>query len=133
MRATVDGSHDGEHSVVHGTSHTRASPGSSYPTEYRVRAEAHSTVFRAVCLGYSTICACAASGTPAPTNAGDTNPPTRSPTISVLTLAPTFAPTRGPTLSPIVSGGASHAHSMHRAFSLGNRGHACTLGVSAAL
>ncbi len=79
------------------------------------------------------VCACAASGTPAPTNAGDTNPPTRSPTISVLTLAPTFAPTRGPTLSPTFAGGARRAHSMHRAVSLGNRGHACTLGVSAAL
>ncbi len=60
------------------------------------------------------LCACAASGTPAPTNPGGTNPPTRSPTTSVLTLAPTFAPSRGPTSSPNAPGGASQAHSKHR-------------------
>jgi hypothetical protein len=36
------------------------------------------------------------TGTPAPTNAGDTNPPTLAPTFAPTSLAPTFAPTRGP-------------------------------------
>jgi hypothetical protein len=43
------------------------------------------------------------TGTPAPTNVGDTFPPTRAPTV------PTFAPTRAPTLSPTFPGGASPA------------------------
>ena len=48
------------------------------------------------------------TGTPAPTNVGDTNPPTHVPTTSAPTHAPTFAPTLAPTLSPTFSGGACH-------------------------
>ena len=66
-----------------------------------------------LCIGRPTLCTvilrlCTAptpvpTGTPAPTNVGDTNPPT---------FAPTFAPTLAtfaPTLSPTFPGGACHA------------------------
>jgi hypothetical protein len=56
------------------------------------------------------LCACAAP-TPAPTNMGDTNPPTRAPTAPPRSLAPTFAPTLLSTISPTFAGGARCVHS----------------------
>ena len=44
------------------------------------------------------------TGTPAPTNIGDTNPPTRAPT------APPTLATYAPTFSPTFTGGAHNAH-----------------------
>ena len=48
------------------------------------------------------------TGTPAPTNAGDTSPPTRAPTFAPTRAPTTFAPTRGPASSPTFPGGARH-------------------------
>jgi hypothetical protein len=85
----------------------RYSQGPSYPAKYRSQRISTARVPRALRLllgrtaGTRTarLGVCAAP-TPAPTNVGDTNPPTRGPTLS---------PTRAPTLLPTFPGGARHA------------------------
>ncbi len=81
------------------------SPGTPAPSTARTEARPSASTAAAVWSQQRTqairVCACAAptrvpTGTAAPTNVGDTNPPTRAPTFAP-TLAPTTLPTSAPT------------------------------------